>query len=196
MSSIQSRQCHRGGRYVQTVDFSACQATAGATTVERRHAPAVRTGRYYPYRGGWGVSEHWEYSTGAYRPYIRYRCIHVPQHRRKPSPAAHHTANLRALSEPLVRARQRTASASSQTEHRGTSDKPPPLRPSRERVSERVVSEHRHNPPCSGRLEKRVSERVVSEHRHIKPATHELYSCSLEPSMLYTIVKYFLQIII
>ena len=26
---------HRGGRYVQTVDFSACQATAGATNVER-----------------------------------------------------------------------------------------------------------------------------------------------------------------
>ena len=57
---------------MQTVDFSACQATAGATTVERSlsgHAPAVRTGRYYPYLGGWGVSEHWEYSTGAYRPY-------------------------------------------------------------------------------------------------------------------------------
>ena len=28
-------RCHRGGRYVQTVDFSACQATAGATNVER-----------------------------------------------------------------------------------------------------------------------------------------------------------------
>ena len=28
-------RCHRGGRYVQTVVFSACQATAGATNVER-----------------------------------------------------------------------------------------------------------------------------------------------------------------
>ena len=27
-------RCHCGGRYVQTVDFSACQATAGATNLE------------------------------------------------------------------------------------------------------------------------------------------------------------------
>ena len=38
-SSVPRRfACHRGGRYVQTVDFSACQAIAGATNVERSYS--------------------------------------------------------------------------------------------------------------------------------------------------------------
>ena len=43
-------RCHRGGRYVQTVDFSACQATAGATNVEPRAVMlprSVRVGTIY-----------------------------------------------------------------------------------------------------------------------------------------------------
>ena len=44
-------RCHRGERYVQTVDFSACQAITGATNVERSCYRAVRTSRYYPHFG-------------------------------------------------------------------------------------------------------------------------------------------------
>ena len=48
-------RCHRGGRYVpDSVDFSACQATAGASSVERSCSPAVRTGLgtiHRPYLG-------------------------------------------------------------------------------------------------------------------------------------------------
>ena len=51
MHAVTIVRCHRGGRYVQMVDFSACQATAGATNVEQscsRGLPGrYRTGRYY-----------------------------------------------------------------------------------------------------------------------------------------------------
>ena len=37
-------RCHRGGRYVQTVDFSACQATAARWGDERRAVMLPRSG--------------------------------------------------------------------------------------------------------------------------------------------------------
>ena len=52
---------HRGGRYVQTVHFSACQATAGATNVERSCSRG-------PYESVLSIPRLWRCGTGRGRP--------------------------------------------------------------------------------------------------------------------------------